>query len=124
LYFYKSSVVEKARNLKPSARGEIEITDLNKAYLDEGKLRVVRMKRGNAWLDAGTPKSLLDSSNYIEIIEQRQGLKIACVEEIAYRRGFITEEQMLSIINSLKDGVDYKEYLKKVYEEHYEGFDY
>ena len=124
LYFYKSDVVAKAKALKPSARGELEITDLNKAYLEEGKLRVVRMKRGNAWLDAGTPKSLLDSSNYVEIIEQRQGLKIACVEEIAYRRGFITKEQMLGLINELKDGVDYKEYLKKVYEEHYEGFEY
>ena len=124
LYFYKSDVVEKAKALKPSARGELEITDLNKAYLNEGRLRVVRMKRGNAWLDAGTPKALLDSSNFVEIIEARQGLKIACVEEIAYRRGFINKEQMKALIDNLKDGVDYKAYLKKVYEEHYEGFEY
>lgn len=122
LYFYKSDVVEKARNLKPSARGELEITDINKAYLAEGRLNVVTMKRGNAWLDAGTPKSLLDSSNFVEIIEERQGLKIACVEEIAYRRGFINDKQMENIINSLKDGVSYKDYLKRVYEEYHEDF--
>lgn len=122
LYFYTSDVVEKARNLKPSARGELEITDLNRAYLEEGRLNVVTMKRGNAWLDAGTPQSLLDSSNFIEIIEKRQGLKIACIEEIAYRRGFINDKQMETIINSLKDGIDYKKYLKYVYEEHHEDF--
>lgn len=122
LYFYKSDVVEKARNLKPSARGELEITDLNKEYLNEGRLNVVTMKRGNAWLDAGTPKSLLDSSNYVEIIEERQGLKIACIEEIAYRRGFINDTQLFKIINSLKDGVSYKDYLKRVYEEYHEDY--
>lgn len=88
LYFYKSDVVEKARRLKPSARGELEITDLNREYLEEGRLNVVTMKRGNAWLDAGTPQSLLDASNFIGIIEKRQDLKIACIEEIAYKRGF------------------------------------
>lgn len=122
LYFYKSDVVEKACNLKPSARGELEITDINKAYLDEGRLNVVTMRRGNAWLDAGTPKSLLDSSNFVEIIEERQGLKIACVEEIAYRRGFINDAQMAEIISSLKDGVSYKDYLKRVYEEYHEDY--
>ena len=122
LYFYKSDVVEKARNLKPSARGELEITDINKLYLDEGRLNVVTMKRGNAWLDAGTPQSLLDASNFIGIIEKRQDLKIACIEEIAYRRGFINDEQMLALINSLKDGVDYKEYLKRVFEDYHEDF--
>lgn len=121
LYFYNSDVIEKAKNLKPSARGELEITDLNKEYLEEGRLKVAVMRRGNAWLDAGTPQSLLDSSNFIEIIEKRQGLKIACIEEIAYRRGFINDAQMLDIINSLKDGVDYKNYLKTVYEEYNEG---
>ena len=118
LYFYKADVVEKAKALKPSARGEFEITDLNRSYLEEGRLNVVTMGRGNAWLDAGTPKSMLDSSNFVEIVEERQGLKIACIEEIAYRRGFINNEQMLAIINSLKDGVDYKKYLKRVYEEY------
>lgn len=122
LYFYKSDVVEKARNLKPSARGEFEITDLNKEYLSEGRLNVVTMRRGNAWLDAGTPKSLLDSSNYVEIIESRQGLKIACIEEIAYRKGFINDEQFLKLINELSEGVDYRDYLKKVYEEIHEEY--
>lgn len=122
LYFYKSDVVEKARKLKPSARGELEITDLNRMYLEEGRLNVVPMKRGNAWLDAGTPQSLLEASNFIGIIEKRQDLKIACIEEIAYRRGFIDDKQLLKIINELKDGVDYKAYLKKVYEDCHEGY--
>ena len=81
LYFYKSDVVEKARNLKPSARGELEITDLNRMYLDEGRLNVVTMKRGNAWLDAGTPQSLLDASNFIGIIEKRQDLKLPVLKK-------------------------------------------
>ena len=122
LYFYQPDVVEKARQLKPSARGELEITDLNNAYLKEGRLKVVTMKRGNAWLDAGTPQSLLDSSNFIEIMEMRQGLKIACIEEIAYRRGFIDDEQMRQIIDSLKDGIDYKKYLQNVFEEYHEDY--
>lgn len=122
LYFYKSDVVEKARQLKPSARGELEITDLNKMYLEEGRLNVVPMKRGNAWLDAGTPQSLLEASNFIGIIEKRQDLKIACIEEIAYRKGFIDDKQLLKLINELKDGVDYKAYLKKVYEDCHEGY--
>ena len=122
LYFYKSDVVEKARNLKPSARGELEITDLNRLYLEEGRLNVLPMKRGNAWLDAGTPQSLLEASNFIGIIEKRQDLKIACIEEIAYRRGFISADQLLKLIDELKDGVDYKAYLKRVYEDYHEGF--
>ena len=122
LYFYTSDVVEKARKLKPSARGELEITDLNKEYLAEGRLNVVTMKRGNAWLDAGTPQSLLDASNFIGIIEKRQDLKIACIEEIAYKRGFINDEQMQSIISSLKDGTDYKAYLQRVYEDSHEDY--
>lgn len=120
LYFYKSDVVEKACNLKPSARGELEITDLNREYLEEGRLNVVTMRRGNAWLDAGTPQSLLDASNFIGIIEKRQDLKIACIEEIAYKRGFIDDMQMESIINSLKDGTDYKAYLQRVYGDSHE----
>lgn len=122
LYFYQADVVAKAKALKPSARGELEITDLNKAYLAEGRLKVVTMKRGNAWLDAGTPQSLLDSSNFVEIIEMRQGLKIACIEEIAYRRGFINDQQMQKIIDSLKDGIDYKKYLQNVFEEYHEDY--
>jgi glucose-1-phosphate thymidylyltransferase len=122
LYFYKSDVVEKARNLKPSARGELEITDLNRLYLEEGRLNVLPMKRGNAWLDAGTPQSLLEASNFIGIIERRQDLKIACIEEIAYRRGFINNKQLLGIINELKDGTDYKDYLKRIYEDCHESY--
>ncbi|MBR2286503.1 MAG: glucose-1-phosphate thymidylyltransferase RfbA [Alphaproteobacteria bacterium] len=116
LYFYPSDVVEKAKNLKPSARGELEITDLNNQYLYEGRMSVVPMHRGNAWLDAGTPDSLMEAGNFVQIIEQRQGLKIACIEEIAFNCGFINNEQMLKIIQDLHDG-KYKEYLKKVYGE-------
>lgn len=119
LYFYPSDVVEKTKTLKPSARNELEITDLNNLYLKENKLSVVPMKRGNAWLDAGTPDSLMDSSNFIQIIEKRQGLKIACIEEIAYKNKFINDEKMMEIINSLKKGA-YKDYLLKVYEENHE----
>lgn len=119
LYFYPKDVVNKARSLKPSARGELEITDLNNLYLKEGRMSVVPMRRGNAWLDAGTPESLMESGAFVQIIEKRQGLKIACIEEIAYRRGFINDEQMLSLIDELKSGA-YKTYLQKVYEEHHE----
>jgi len=117
LYFYPSDVAQKASSLKPSKRGELEITDLNKLYLQEGRLNVVPLKRGNAWLDAGTPDSLMESSQFVQIIEQRQGLKLACIEEIAYRQGFIDKLQMEKIINKLKDGIAYKTYLQKVYEE-------
>ena len=120
LYFYPKDVVEKARSLKPSARGEYEITDLNNFYLKEGRMDVVTMHRGNAWLDAGTPDSLMDSGQFIQLIEKRQGLKIACIEEIAYKRGFINDDQMRGLIDELKDGLNYKEYLKKVYEENHE----
>ena len=120
LYFYPSDVAKKAKNLKPSARGELEITDLNKEYLKENRLNVIPLKRGNAWLDAGTPDSLMESSQFVQIIEQRQGLKLSCIEEIAYRQGFIDGAQMENLINRLKDGVPYKEYLKKVYEENHD----
>ena len=113
LYFYPSDVVHKAQNLTPSARGELEITDLNNLYLAEHRMSVVPMRRGNAWLDAGTPKSLMDSGNFVQIIEARQGLKIACIEEIAYRRGFITRDGLQAIIDGMKD-CDYKTYLIKV----------
>lgn len=120
LYFYPFDVVEKAKSLKPSARGEYEITDLNKLYLAEERLRVVPMRRGNAWLDAGTPDSLMAASTFVQIVEKRQGLKIACIEEIAYRRGFIDDKQMLRLIDQLKDGNSYKQYLLKVYQEYHE----
>ena len=120
LYFYPFDVVEKAKSLKPSARGEYEITDLNKLYLAEDRLRVVPMRRGNAWLDAGTPDSFMAASTFVQIVEKRQGLKIACIEEIAYRRGFIDDKQMLRLIDQLKDGNSYKQYLLKVYQEYHE----
>ena len=122
LYFYPGDVVEKARQLVPSARGELEITDLNNMYLKEGRMSVVPMRRGNVWLDAGTPVSLLEASTFIGLIEQRQGLKIACVEEIAYRMGYIDDEQMMRLIDVMKDGSSYKEYLKKVYRERHEPY--
>ncbi len=116
LYFYPADVVEKAKNLQPSARGELEITDLNNLYLHENRLKAVVMQRGNAWLDAGTPDSLMDAGQFVQIVEKRQGLKIACIEEIAFRRGFMSPEKLLKHINSLKDG-EYKKYLSKVYSE-------
>ena len=121
LYFYPSDVVEKASSLKPSLRGEYEITDLNNLYLKENRMNVVPMQRGNAWLDAGTPDSLIESGSFVQIVEKRQGLKIACIEEIAYRKHFIDEKQLLILINELTDN-DYKAYLKKVYEERYEFY--
>ena len=116
LYFYPGDVVEKARSLTPSARGELEITDLNNLYLRENRMSVVPMRRGNAWLDAGTPDSLMESGRFVQIIEQRQGLKIACIEEIAYRRGFITKEQLEKIGEELKM-TDYGKYIIEIAKE-------
>lgn len=121
LYFYPGDVAEKAKQLKLSARGEFEITDLNNMYLQEKRLCAVPMRRGNSWLDAGTPDSLMDAGTFIQIIEKRQGLKIACLEEIAYRSGFIYDTQMETLINRLKSG-DYKDYLQKVYRESHEFY--
>ena len=113
LYFYPPDVVEKSRRLKPSSRGELEITDLNNLYLKEKRISVVPMRRGNAWLDAGTPESLMESSAFVQIIEKRQGLKLACLEEIAYKQGFITKEELAELIASLNAGA-YKDYLQNV----------
>jgi len=113
LYFYDNSVIEIARNLKPSPRGELEITDINKIYLKKNKLNLIQLKRGFAWLDTGTHESLLDASQYFAVLEQRQGLKALCPEEIAWRHGFIDDEQLKKLIpESYKSG--YGAYLEQV----------
>jgi glucose-1-phosphate thymidylyltransferase len=113
LYFYDNEVVNIARDLKPSPRGEYEITDVNKVYLQRGDLKVAIMGRGTAWLDTGTFESLGDASEFVRVIEKRQGTKIGCIEEIAYRNGFINKEQMLQMADALsKSG--YGEYLRKI----------
>jgi glucose-1-phosphate thymidylyltransferase len=115
LYFYSNDVVEKAKTLKPSARGELEITDLNRIYLEENKLNVKLLGRGFAWLDTGTHDSLLQASNFIATIEQRQGLKVSCIEEIAYKKGFINREQLLELAQPLSKN-QYGEYLLRLAE--------
>jgi len=103
LYFYSNDVVEKAKTLKPSARGELEITDLNKLFLNEGRLQVKLLGRGMAWLDTGTHDSLLEASNFIATLERRQGLKASCIEEIAFKRGYINKKQLLKLAKPLKN---------------------
>ncbi len=115
LYYYDNDVVEISKNLKPSARGELEITDVNKVYLEQGRLKVTQLGRGVAWLDTGTPDSLLDAAQFIQTVEARQGLKISCIEEIAYRKGFINAAQFEKLVARYKN--DYGNYLKSVLQE-------
>lgn len=110
LYFYSNDVVAKAKELKPSPRGELEITDLNRLYLEEGRLNMKLLGRGFAWLDTGTHESLMQASTFISTIEQRQGLKVSCIEEIAFNRGYINREQLLKLAEPLKKN-QYGEYL-------------
>lgn len=116
LYFYDSSVVEVASALRPSSRGELEITDVNRVYLRNGHLRVKIMGRGTAWLDTGTPTSLLQASNFIEAVQQRQGLKVACIEEVAYRKGFIDAQQLLVLAQPFGAN-EYGRYLREIVDE-------
>ena len=113
LYFYDNNVVDIAKNITPSARGELEITDINNAYLKSGELQVQVMGRGTAWLDTGTHNSLLDAANFIRVVEERQGLKVACPEEVAYHMGYIDAEQLLALARPLQKS-GYGIYLEKL----------
>jgi len=117
LYFYPNSVVEIAKNIKPSARGELEITTVNQKYLEQKNLLVQTLQRGFAWLDTGTHDSLSEASTFIEVIEKRQGLKVACLEEIAYKRGWITKERLIEIAKPMAKN-DYGQYLLRRAEEY------
>ena len=116
LYFYDSSVVERARQVQPSARGELEITDLNRSYLQDGLLRVELMGRGMAWLDTGTPDSLHEASAYIRTLEHRQGMKVGCPEEVAYRMGWISAAQLEQLAQPLRKS-GYGDYLLNLLDE-------
>lgn len=116
LYMYDNEVVNIAKNIKPSARGELEITDVNNVYLEKGKLNVEKIGRGVAWLDTGTPESLLAASNFFGVIEDRQGLKVACLEEIAYSRGFITKSEFEALVERTPKSL-YRSYLEKILKE-------
>lgn len=114
LYFYDNNAVKIAKSITPSSRGELEITDVNKVYLSQKKLGIIKLKRGFAWLDAGTPDSLLDSAQFIQTIEKRQGLKIACLEEIAYRKHLISPSSFKKLVLSYKGSSPYRAYLESI----------
>jgi glucose-1-phosphate thymidylyltransferase len=118
LYFYDNSVVKHAKAIKPSPRGELEITDLNRVYLEQGKLEVGVLDRGTAWLDTGTFDSLMEAGQFIEVLEKRQGLKVGCIEEIAYRNGWINDEQMQALANKYKKS-GYGLYLENILNKRY-----
>jgi glucose-1-phosphate thymidylyltransferase len=116
LYIFNNEVINISKNLKPSPRGELEITDVNKEYLNRKQLRVEKIGRGIAWLDTGTPEALLQASNFFGVIEDRQGLKVACIEEIAYHKGFISKEKFIDLANSIPKSL-YRDYLEKILKE-------
>ena len=116
LYIFNNDVIDISKNLKPSARGELEITDVNREYLSRKQLRVEKIGRGIAWLDTGTPEALLQASNFFGVIEDRQGLKVACIEEIAYHKGFISKEVFIDLVNSIPKSL-YRDYLERILKE-------
>jgi glucose-1-phosphate thymidylyltransferase len=116
LYFYDNQVVDIAAHLKPSARGELEITDVNRTYLERGQLHVEKLTRGIAWLDTGTHESLMQASNYIQAIEERQGLMVACLEEIAFRKGYIAAADLTRLAKSMGSSM-YGQYLLRILEQ-------
>jgi len=116
LYIFSNDVINISKNLKPSPRGELEITDVNREYLNRKQLRVEKIGRGIAWLDTGTPEALLQASNFFGVIEDRQGLKVACIEEIAYHKGFISQSQFADLVNSIPKSL-YRDYLEKILKE-------
>ena len=115
LYFYPNDVIEIAKKQKPSDRGELEITDTNKSYLSQGRLKVEKLGRGYAWLDTGTHDSLLEASQFVQILEKRQGVKISCIEEIAYRMGFIDKDGLVKLAEKMKNN-SYGDYLIRLAE--------
>jgi glucose-1-phosphate thymidylyltransferase len=117
LYFYDSDVVDIAADLKPSARGELEITDLNRIYVDKGSARLVDLGRGTAWLDTGTHDSLLEASQFVQVLQHRQGITIACLEEVAMRQGFITAEQAIAVADTMGKS-SYAQYLRRAANEY------
>ena len=114
LYCYPNDVIEKVKSIEPSARGELEITSMNNLYLQEERLNAIKIKRGAAWLDAGTPESLMEAANYMEAIDNRQGLKLNCIEEVAYRMGYVSRQEFTALIEGIPKKTNYRRYLEGV----------